>query len=272
MGSLRRVLLICAYGLSLPGCGSKEVAPELANGGASNAAGATGISGEGGSEAVASAGAAGAGAAGEFEPPEPAACAPASARDASPLIDDFEDGDGTLEQPSNRSGHWYANNDGTGTQTPVSDPGGSSFTLDAPGSPDSPQYALHTVGSGFTSWGAFVSSDLNLQPGLLCPYDAASFSGVRFNFKGSGAVRVEFGLGATTPAPYGGRCEAERCSDYGFDISPSDDWTEVRVPFESARLPDWASPVPWDASDLVRLSFWVETGDFDFWIDDISFY
>ena len=267
MGSLRRVLLICVYGLSLSGCASKKGTPDEANGGASNAAGAPGVSGEAGTEAPASAGAAG-----ETDPPATATCEPASALEASPLIDDFEDGDGSLRQPSNRSGHWYANNDGTGTQSPTSDPGGSSFMLDAPGSPDSPRYAMHTVGSGFTSWGAFVSSDLNLQPGLLCPYDATSFSGIRFNFKGSGAVRVEFGMGATTPVPYGGRCEAERCSDYGFDIPASDAWTEVRVPFDSVRLPDWALPVPWDASDLVRLSFWVEMGDFDFWIDDVTFY
>ncbi len=200
-----------------------------------------------------------------------AVCSDESARGVTPSIDDFEDGD-TVLQSSNRHGYWYANNDGSGMQVPKSDPGGSTFTLDAPGSPSSPRHALHTAGSGFTRWGAFVSTNLNTRANTLCPYDVSSFSGITFNAKGTGALRVEIGTRVTTPVGDGGMCTSALCSDYGLDVTLSDGWSKVRIPFDAIQLPVWASPAPWKPEDVVRLSFWVERGDFDFWIDDVAFY
>jgi hypothetical protein len=252
-------------------CGTNSAAPSL--GAAGGTESADDVGGDAGSEA----GRAGvfaqfdnAGAAGGLDRPD--VCTPASAQGAPPLIDDFEDGNNVLLQPSNRNGYWYANNDGTGTQTPKADPSGASFTLGAPGSPSSPKHALHTAGFGFTSWGAFVSSNLNVRANLLCPYDVSSFTGIRFNAKGSGALRFEIGTRATTPVGDGGQCAAELCSDYGQDVTLSSDWSEVSVPFDAVDLPVWASPNPWQPNDVVRLSFWVTEGDFDFWIDDVTFY
>ena len=251
MASRYRLVPFGLAWLSIAACGNRDPIPdrESAGAGAADEAG---------------------GAAGSTE--IPAACVIVGAQGQPPLIDDFEDGDPALPQTSNRHGFWYANNDGTGDQFPNADPSGASFTLEAPGSTESPSYALHTTGSGFTSWGAFVSANLSVQTTLLCPYDASTFSGIRFNIKGSGAVRVEIGTSATTPRAYGGQCEEELCSDYGLDVTPGADWAEVRVAFDAIALPSWASVVPWKPDEVMRVSFWVEDGDFDFWLDDIAFF
>jgi hypothetical protein len=276
MRTAHGLLFFGACSIAALACGNNDATPQGGSAGSAGAGIAGGSSSTGG-DAASDAGSAGAlaqaenaGAAGSVE--TPAVCTPASAQSSPPLIDDFEDDDNLLLQPSNRHGYWYANNDGTGTQVPKADPSGASFTLDAPGSPSSVKHAMHTAGSGFTSWGAFVSTNLNVQTNLLCPYDVSSFSGIRFNAKGAGALRVELGTRVTTPVADGGQCAAEQCSDYGLDVTLSSDWSQVNIPFADVELPTWASPAPWQPTDVVRLSFWVVQGDFDFWIDDVTFY
>jgi len=203
----------------------------------------------------------------------PTTCTTEVGERGSMLIDDFEDGDSQLFQPSNRHGFWYSNNDGTGIQAPPADPSGMKpFRPSSPGSPSSPKYALRTVGWGFESWGAFVSTSL-ATPALaaLCPYDASAFSGIRLNAKGTGNLRVTVGTTLTTTPSNGGECGATVCSDYGKDVELSSDWTELKIPFDELSVPNWASPVPWDPRKIAYLSFWVASGDFDIWIDDVGF-
>jgi hypothetical protein len=191
----------------------------------------------------------------------------------SPLIDDFEDGDNKLLFTGNRRGAWYATNDGTGIQAPPPDPTGHNpFLLSAPGSPESPKHALRTVGWGFTEWGAYVSVNLNAPMSAPCPYDVSAYSGLQFRAKGSGQLRVTLGTRATTQVADGGECSGDQCSDFGADVALTNDWTELSLAFADLTQPSWAAPAVWTPSDTLRLSYWVEHGDFDYWIDDVQFY
>jgi hypothetical protein len=147
------------------------------------------------------------------------------------------------------------------------------FRPSAPGSPTSPKYALRTVGWGFENWGAFVSTNLvSRARAALCPYDASAFSGIRLSAKGTGSMRMAVGTTLTTTPSNGGQCGANVCSDYGKDVELSADWTELEVAFDELSLPNWASPVPWDPRQVSHLSFWMASGDFDLWIDDVGFF
>ncbi len=204
---------------------------------------------------------------------KPAVCVTEVGDPSAPVIDDFEDGDSELLQPSNRHGSWYATNDGTGIQAPPPDPTGHKpFLLSTPGSSLSPKYALRTVGWGFTDWGAFVSVNLNSAENALCSYDVSAYSGLRFQAKGSGNLRVLIGTQSTTQLADGGQCTGDTCGDFGAAVELSDDWREVSIAFGELTQPSWASPEAWTPSEAVRLTYWVEHGDFDFWIDDVQFY
>jgi len=202
-----------------------------------------------------------------------AACVTGVGDPSAPLVDDFEDGDSELLRLGERSGSWYASNDGTGIQAPPPDATRlKSFLSSAPGSPLSPKYALRTVGWGFMGWGAFVSANLNAPSKTLCSYDVSGLSGLQFLVKGSANLRVTIGTQATTPIAEGGQCRGDNCSDFGAAVAVTDDWTEVSVAFSDLTQPSWASPAPWTPAETVRLSFWVEQGAFDFWIDDVRLY
>lgn len=192
---------------------------------------------------------------------------------SSLMIDDFEDGDRQLLQSGNRHGSWYTSNDGSGIQAPAPDPAGDMpFVLSTPGSPQSPEYALRTVGWGFTGWGALLSVNLNAPQKALCSYDVSALTGIRFQAKGTGKLRVTLGTRATTQVADGGDCTTDTCSDFGAAVVLSDDWAQVSVAFTDFTQPSWATPAAWEPTETIRLTYWVEQGDFDYWIDDVQFY
>lgn len=204
--------------------------------------------------------------------PEPAPEAeplPAECRSSRPppgplLVDDFEDGDHSLGPGNGLSGRWYAESDGSGT--PVS------TLLATPGSPESPRYALHLLGTGFETWGAFVAARLNASRSKPCIYDLSGQKGVSFLAKGQGRMRVNWGTVSTTPVVDGGDCVAEPCSDYGKLVELEQDWTVVQVGFDELVQPSWAAPASWDASQVLRVSFWAEEEHFELWLDDVRLF
>jgi hypothetical protein len=188
------------------------------------------------------------------------------------LVDDFEDADLLVASDANLHGLWYVHNDGTGTQSPLADDQHSAPDLiDGPGAERSPAHALHTIGSGFSGWGAFVATRLNAAQKSVCSVDLSAYSALALSLRGSGRVRFNLGTRATTPVADGGDCHQAACSDYGTSIEANDDWQEITVPLASLSQPDWATPTPFDPSLSLRLSFWAETPDFDIWLDDIEF-
>jgi hypothetical protein len=188
-------------------------------------------------------------------------------------VDDFEDANLLLASDANLHGLWYVHNDGTGTQSPAADDQDSAPDLiDGPGTERSPAHALHTTGSGFSGWGAFVATRLNAAQKRICSVDLSAYSALTLSLRGSGRVRFNLGTRATTPVADGGDCHQDACSDYGTSVESSDDWQEITVPLASLSQPDWATPTPFDPSLSLRLSFWAESPDFDIWLDDIRFH
>jgi hypothetical protein len=207
----------------------------------------------------------------EAEESLPSECSAAAGLDRQLLLDDFEDGDLALARASNLHGRWYVNNDGTGEQTPI--PGAESEGLvDSTGSLESPTHALHTSGSAFQLWGAFAAAHLNASRSHVCAYDLSSYAGLHLSLKGDGSLRVNLGTVATTPIVDGGSCNAENCSDYGKSVDLSHDWQSLDLPFTELAQPDWAKPAALNLEQSLRLSFWAEDHDFEFWVDDLRFY
>jgi hypothetical protein len=212
----------------------------------------------------------GTGAAPKVTPRLPDSCEPEVGVGDSALVDDFEDGDLLLATQATFHGLWYVNNDGSGTQSPAADDA-SAALLQQPGSPWSPLHALHTTGRHFTLWGAFAAARLNAAQGRNCTLDISGYSGVSLSVKGEGALRMNLGTVATTPADDGGECETDTCSDYGVVVELSADWQSVAIPFSDLSQPAWATTADWDPTRALRVSFWAEADDFDFWVDDLKF-
>jgi hypothetical protein len=203
----------------------------------------------------------------------PDTCQPEVAAGETALIDDFEDGNLLVDSRATFHGLWYVNNDGSGTQSPAADADPTRASLLAqPGSPWSKSRALHTSGSGFTLWGAFVGARLNASRTEACRVDLSAYAGISLSVRGEGALRLNLGTVATTPAEDGGECDSDVCSDYGRVVELSSDWQQVSIAFEQLSQPTWASPADWDPTRALRVSFWADEGDFDFWVDDIDLY
>lgn len=201
----------------------------------------------------------------------PIECSSATSDESALLVDDFEDGDLVLDRKRNLRGVWYVNNDGTGAQAPQ--PGDESEGLvDSPGSPDSPEHALHTSGAAFTRWGAFAAARLNASRSGACSYDLSRYTGMRLSIKGEGSLRVNLGAVPTTPVVDGGTCSTDACSDYGKSLELTSDWQSQDVSFAELEQPAWATPAPLELESALRVSFWAERGDFEFWVDDLRFY
>jgi hypothetical protein len=202
----------------------------------------------------------------------PATCKAVSGTASPLLVDDFEDGDLLLDTNADLRGLWYVNNDGTGEQAPAPGAEADGTFIAAPGSPQSPAFALHTSGAGFEQWGAFAGTRLNASQSQPCTYDLSQYDGLHFYAKGKGRVRVNIGTADTTPIVDGGNCAGSVCSDYGVSVALSSDWSGVEARFDTLTQPSWATPEEFAPASGLRVSFWSESEDFDFWIDDVQFY
>jgi hypothetical protein len=195
------------------------------------------------------------------------------------IIDNMEDGDGSIVADSGRKGAWYTYNDesATGMQTPEV---GLPFEM-APLNPprDGSTMAANTKGSGFDTWGSGFGFDLNNAgaPAVKEAYDASKYSGISFWAKvgaGSvGAIRVNLGDKNTTPE--GGVCEAAKCSDdFGKDITVGSDWKQYNIKFAEMGQVGWSMVLlpAIEKSAIYSVHFQTVKGaTFDIWIDDVAF-
>jgi hypothetical protein len=198
----------------------------------------------------------------EAETTLPAECGPLAAPRADFLLDDFEDGDLALSRAAGLHGSWYGSNDGSGEQV-----GPRTMVDDEPDS-----LVLYSLAAGFRGWGAFVAAQLNAARGRNCVYDVSASLGLKLRARGSGIVRVNLGTVATTPVVDGGTCNDERCSDFGAVLELSPVWSEHALPFSDLVQPEWARPMAFDPTTLLRISLWSEQADFELWLDDVTFY
>jgi hypothetical protein len=201
----------------------------------------------------------------------PERCESAAGPDGPLFVDDFEDDDELLDDSANLHGLWYVENDGSGMQRPAAGEREPGSLLDGPGSPRSTGRALHTSGSGFELWGAFVGVKLNASRSQACEYDLSAYSRLTLSVKGAGTMRVNVGTASTTPVDDWGACDSDACSDYGATLALEADWRTMQIQLDQLTQPDWATPAVWDPARALRLSFWAEQDDFDFWLDDLAF-
>jgi hypothetical protein len=201
---------------------------------------------------------------------------------AEKLIDDLEDGDGTISGAGSRVGYWYTYNDGTGVQVPAPK---SVFMGHAPGNTTS-KLAAVTSGPAFTIYGAGMGFDFN-NNGKSCPYDASAYSGIKFWAKANSgnmasmALTAMVKIPATTPTTADGGTCAAMCEDhYALKPAPvlTTTWTEYTITFATAATAtfgqnSFGTVVPFDKSKILAMQFQVAKGvKFDFSVDDITFF
>lgn len=193
------------------------------------------------------------------------------------LIDNMEDGEGSILAAEGRKGAWYIYNDETmgATQEPAMVP----FTMAKVDPPrDGSTYAANTKGSGFTTWGAGFGFDLNTTGMTKSPYDASKYAGISFWAKvgkgASGAVR--FNIGDKNTAPAGGVCAPGKCDDdFGQDLTLTESWQKIEIKFADMKQVGWsmATLPAIEKSALYSVHFQSSKSlTFDIWIDDIAFF
>jgi len=191
------------------------------------------------------------------------------------MIDDMEDGDGSICRTGGRRGVWFDFGDGspTGDLTPRSDLPFTPTRIED-GSRGSSRYAARFAGSGFTAFGAFMGFVLMNPPGS---YDAAGgLGGITFWMKSNVPVFVDFPTSDTTLVGDGGDCDKivtpDRCNNhFTFKITaPVLGWSAYQIPFNA--LSGGGSAI-WNPRHLFGVNFRVPPGAaFEVWIDDVAFY
>jgi hypothetical protein len=194
----------------------------------------------------------------------------------SPMIDDFEDGDGLILIVAGRNGAWYASNDGTSMQTPK--PGTSLVPTDLKPARDMSTRGARTTGGPFNNWGALIGAPLSVKGGLAYPYDVSAYQGIRFWVKNvsnawNAAKKLRVSLPMTGTVT-GTGCTT--CNDhFAADVDLFANWTQVSVPFSSLKQQGYGKPLlngP-DLKHVIFLEFAVGAHlAFDFYIDDVELY
>jgi hypothetical protein len=201
--------------------------------------------------------------------------------DPTAVIDDLEDGNGSLPAIATRNGSWWISTDMTaGTIEPPPDASPPAERI-LGGRCDS-EYAMRVTGSGFTEWGAVLSLGFRYTTAIES-IDASSYRGVRFWAKvgenHTSATRVQFQDSSTQPE--GGKCNpdstgTDQCYDgFGTTLTTiNDEWQEFQLEFSTLTQREFGFGA--DALDPATL-YDIEwnfdpNATFDLWIDDLWFY
>ncbi len=204
----------------------------------------------------------------------PAVCL-AVAKGQLAAIDDFEDGDSVALPETGREGYWFTVHDATvGSIVP------DSLFVPVPGGANGTQRAAHVQASGYSEWGALFEVGLTyLSDGVHCPYNAASFAGVRFYLRGSGNIRVALGTPATQDKEYGGTCDPAAgmiCYDVHTttSIALNEQWTLYELPWSQFKQRGFGTPVPFRQDAVMGVQFAFDSPELpvDFWLDEVSFW
>jgi len=192
------------------------------------------------------------------------ACTPPAAAGDTPLIDDLEDGDTDALPNEGRAGGWYTYEETAGNHS------FENVQLETPrlGS----THALHTVAGAHGAW-AGLGVSLS-----ACVYNAAVYKGLHFWIKGAPTtVNVSLTTPGIVPVAEGGLCTKEAeglCWDSHrapIDVVPG--WKEYFVPWDDFNQVGFGVKVPTlDLTRIRTIEFQSESGAFEFWLDDLSFY
>jgi hypothetical protein len=202
--------------------------------------------------------------------------------DATALVDDMEDGDGTLAPIAGRNGTWWVDGDGTpGAEiAPQIDADVPIAAEPIDSSRCGSQFAMHVRGRGFDDWGAHLAFSLRYDATGLAPVDLRNYAGVSFwaRVGGDHDATLRVGFQDANSAPPGGRCDPEgsagaACYDtFGTEVQPlSPEWQQYRLYF--TRLEQRGVGLHADALDVEHL-YGMEFSlsperNFDLWVDDL---
>ncbi len=211
----------------------------------------------------------------------PTNCMPGVADVLRPEIDNMEDADPGILPNAGRRGGWYVYNDGTSTQFPPATPGMP--PMHEMGGAMGTSFSMHTRGGPFTIFGAGLGVVLNGFPdNPPCAYDVTPHDGLRFWARGMNEnmlLRVSFPTLETQAPMQGGSCMEmmqgmTTCGDhYGIDFPLPSNWTQVEVSWDQLAQNGWGQMRPLRMDHVLNIEFTVVRNvEFDFWIDQVSFY
>ncbi|MBN2343670.1 MAG: hypothetical protein JXX29_18935 [Deltaproteobacteria bacterium] len=180
---------------------------------------------------------------------------------------------------------WWLSTDGTGTVDPM--PGREpEATLIEGGRCGVSKYALNIRTEGTTIFGGAMG--LN----FMFPTDASEYDGIAF----WGRVEPEsnqrvifFGVSETNTDEWSSQryseddtpsClevtddDSQKCDRFGIAVGLGEEWRFIKLPFSKFAQRGYGQVVPegMDTTNLFGLNIGFGAGDFNFWIDDISFY
>lgn len=188
------------------------------------------------------------------------------------LIDDFEDGDSIAVPEADRESYWFTvHDDSKGTIVP------DSQFVPALGGAHGSILAAHVTASGFSIWGGALTANIShLAGGIRCPFNASGFSGLRFNARGSGRVRVTLSVPDVVDEQYGGTCRpsaGEVCYDtHGawFVLTPG--YRSYAFRWSDFVQRGFGKVASFQPGRIMAIQFNLETAELpiDVWIDDVS--
>jgi hypothetical protein len=204
-------------------------------------------------------------------------------------ISDFEDGSGTVLPNGNRNGGWYTYIDTTATCLVMPAPHATATAAEIPGGRCASMFAIHFTGTGCTTWGAGVGTDLNAVPaaadagagpatGPKQVYDVSGYTGITFWSRADhgASMRLKVPMSDETKVADGGLCvemATAKCSDnFGSNIALTSKWIKHTVMFSTMAQEKWGKPFTWNPAHVTSIQFQVPAAAlFDVWIDDVAF-
>ncbi len=240
-----------------PGAGAGPSNAGSDSGGTGSGTGGAGESGGTGAVGGEPGGDAGSGAGGE---PAVSGC--------GPLIDNMEDGDGTVCLGEGRQGQWFTWTDGTGTIDPPASTGFASTFLPSPRGASN--YAMHFSGTGVTAAGIGVPFNSPYADWNNI-YDGSAYDGIRFYARAESAIYIGIQIRtySVEQTLYGGGCLSS-CVPNTYNLGPisvGTTWQEYAIPFTSMT----GGSATFYETELLNIQF-INSGTFNLWIDDPAFY
>lgn len=178
------------------------------------------------------------------------------------VLDDFEDGDGTVSA-GGITGTWGTYSDGTSAITPpVASP-----VVPVDG-------ALHVSGAGFSEWGAGLG--LDLEQGGQGYANLSSYASVKVRARGTGVITVELATPATTGSDEGGECTGEGCFGHYFsNITLTPEYQDHVVTFSTMGQPSWGQSAARQTDRVMGLNFLAraeggQSASIDLWVDSVA--
>jgi hypothetical protein len=197
---------------------------------------------------------------------EPDAAPPMIGAVGNPLLDDFEDCDGTIAAADGRTGMWYQYVDKIGsTLMPAM------FMPEKGGASGSAKCMLKYKGMtvrdeaaskyGFAGAGFVFGEVLN----------ASGYQGISFWARGTGTVRASVITLATTDMKDGGRCAAACGDHFGFEVKPTADWKKYEIPWDKLAQGGWGAAATFTPFEMRGFQFEFPSGTtFDVSLDRLE--